>query len=173
MKTFRGLVNEAKTPSFLEKIGDSIWWTNGKVTLKNDPEIFRYFEKRGFDKKDLFQNLEYGEPRRIFFEMGSRGYSGLKINDCVHSSKISSLLDFYLGSKENVFLSEIPLREFEFLADSRPDGAKFVIEKEINDYVSEKLFPDLLYHGEGILKYFREKELVCLFAPTIRFPVYN
>ena len=128
MKTFRGLVNETKTSSFLEKIWNSIWWTNGRITLKDDSELFRYFEKRGFDKETLFQNLEYDEPRRIFFEMGSRGYSGLKIKDCVHSSKISSLLNFYLLSKNNIFLSEIPLSEFEFPADSRPDGAKFVIE---------------------------------------------
>lgn len=173
MKTFRGLVNGAKSYPFLEKIGNSIWWTNGRITLKDDPELFRYFEKRDFDKEYLFLNLEYCEPRRIFFEADSRGYSGLKIGDSVHTSKISNLLNFYSSSKKNIFLSEIPFDESEFPADSRSDGAKFVIEKDINDYISKQLFPTRLYHGEGILKYFKGNDLVCLFAPTIRFPIYD
>jgi hypothetical protein len=173
MRTFRGLAKEYYNTSFLERIGDSIWWTNHNLLLKDDPEIFKYFQESGFDKQILFGVLEEKSARGFFLEKGSRGYSGLKLIDRSKGPLISNLLELYKDEKKDFFLSDIPLKNFEFKTDYWERRSNIVLDEEHNDYIVRNLFPTKLYERNGFFKYFKDKEMVALVTGKRIVPIKN
>jgi len=164
MVTFRGLAGMDWKGLFIERFGDSIWWTNHHLLLKDDPEMFRYFEKRGISREDLLDNLDDGESRKLSFEKGSRGYSGLVINENSASERISSIIKIYGGKKKEneFFLSKIPVDKFEFNTDYFSKGSKIILDKANYDYIFRNLYPTKLNELDGFFKYFRGNEFVAL-----------
>jgi len=167
MKTFRGLVKSHWYKSFIEKKDGSVWWTNHECVLKDDPEMFKYFKKKGLDEKSLIGKINEGKSYLFGFEKGSRGFSGIKFDKEIFNGSLAGLLRKYGEKKSEEFLSEIPIKKLEFSLNHWVRGRKLFIDKDINNYISENLFPTELHEQEGVCKYFKEDELVAIYTGAL------
>jgi hypothetical protein len=168
MVTFRGLVRFANKrcglKSFVNKIEDSFWWSNSYVILKDDPEMFRCFEKNGFDRQDFFEKIDENKTTHFGFKESSRGYNGLILEENLSNINPSGIFNKYGGKDDFYFLSEIPLKKFEFSLDYWVKGRKMILDRGIHNYIVNNLSPDELHEYEGVAKYFKDNELVALYA---------
>jgi hypothetical protein len=194
MRTFRSLLKyNQQSRAYLEFINNSFWWGNQYILLKNDSEMFRYFEKNKIDKSRFVtgnvEGLDNDGSYYMQFEPDSRGYSGLIvdwyskdryltsvlnsdsgiiINRQSGTIHLTSTLNNSSGKDKMNFLAEISsISSLEFTLDYLDRKCRILIDKDIHEYIVKNLSPDKLFEKNQIVKYYQGNENVALFCPKI------